>query len=131
MVLKAFPANAVESPEVESLLSSLRLDTQRPGSPKRQLKILEGDKAFDSRALREALRRRGIQPRFLHKRSPGKRRTPGRPLGRMRVRWNVERCFSWLQRKFRRLVVRWERQPQVFQAFLTLALLRLWVPILG
>jgi transposase len=47
-----------------------------------------------------------------------KRRTPyGSRLGVLR--WVVERTLAWLHR-FRRLTVRYERRPDVHQAFLTL-----------
>ena len=35
--------------------------------------------------------------------------------------------FAWYQRKYRRLVVRWERQPRVFDGFLTLATIHIWI----
>lgn len=42
----------------------------------------------------------------------------GSGLGRNR--WVVERAFAWLH-NFRRLRIRWERNPEHHQAFLTLA----------
>ncbi|KIC75051.1 hypothetical protein DB42_AQ00310 [Neochlamydia sp. EPS4] len=33
-------------------------------------------------------------------------------------RWQVERAISWLQRKFRRTVVRWERQVKWWKGLL-------------
>ncbi len=41
--------------------------------------------------------------------------------------WKVERCFAWYQSKYRRLVVRWERLPQVFNGFLALATIHMWI----
>jgi len=43
-------------------------------------------------------------------------------------RYQQERSFSWLQRKYRRLVVRWERLPVCFDAFLLLACSYIWFP---
>lgn len=42
-------------------------------------------------------------------------------------RWKVERSISWLQRKYRRLVVRWERRMRYWEGFLTLGILLYWV----
>ncbi|MBP6219464.1 MAG: transposase, partial [Oligoflexales bacterium] len=42
------------------------------------------------------------------------------------ARYVVERAFSWLQRKFRRIVIRWERLPKCFEAFVTLAMTMIW-----
>ncbi|MCP4118907.1 MAG: transposase [Desulfobacteraceae bacterium] len=42
-------------------------------------------------------------------------------------RFQVERTFSWLQRKFRRLAVRWERLPRCFNSFLSLGIIFMWV----
>lgn len=33
----------------------------------------------------------------------------------------------WYQRKYRRLVVRWERQKACFDAFLSLATIHIWI----
>jgi hypothetical protein len=41
-------------------------------------------------------------------------------------RWKVERAIAWLQRKFRRIVVRWERKRKYWEGFLTMALVVFW-----
>lgn len=41
-------------------------------------------------------------------------------------RWKVERAIAWLQRKFRRIVVRWERKRKYWEGFLTMALVIFW-----
>ncbi len=45
----------------------------------------------------------------------------GRPIKISVTRYQQERCFAWYQRKYRRLVVRWERRKVYFDAFLDLA----------
>ena len=42
-------------------------------------------------------------------------------------RYVVERAFSWLQRKFRRIAIRWERLPACFEGLVALAMAMLWV----
>jgi transposase len=46
----------------------------------------------------------------------------GRKLRRYRRRWNVERTFAWLG-NFRRLLVRWEVNITMSQAFFPVACL--------
>jgi IS5 family transposase len=82
------------------------------GRPRQRPAKLHADKAYDSRALREELRRRGITPRIARRGVESSER-----LGR--YRWVVERTISWLNR-FRRLRVRYERRADIHLAFLHL-----------
>ncbi len=50
-----------------------------------------------------------------------------RPIKDDVPRFQQERGFPWYQRKYRRLVVRWERLPKVFDGFLALATIHLWI----
>jgi transposase len=75
------------------------------------------DKGYDSDALRERLRRRGIVLIAPHR--SNRHRTPpqdGRVLRRYKKRWIVERSIAWLG-NFRRLVVRYDRSLIIYQAF--------------
>ena len=80
------------------------------GRPRQRPAKLHADKAYDSRALREELRRRGIAPRIARRGVESSER-----LGR--YRWVVERTISWLNR-FRRLRIRYERRADIHLAFL-------------
>jgi transposase len=82
------------------------------GRPRRRPLQVQGDRGYDSDPLRQELRRRGILP-LLGKRG----QEHGSGLGV--YRWVVERTLSWLH-QFRRLRVRYERQADIHQAFLTL-----------
>lgn len=86
--------------------------TGMPGRPRKRPVKLHADKAYDSRSLREALRRRGITPRIARRGIESKER-----LGR--YRWVIERTLSWLNR-YRRLKIRYEQRPEVHYAFLKL-----------
>jgi len=93
------------------------IDTIEPvrqvrGRPRRRPAKLHADKAYDSRALRAELRRRGIQPRIARRQIDTSER-----LGR--YRWVVERTGAWLKR-FRRLRIRDEKLEEIHQAFLDL-----------
>lgn len=85
-----------------------------------------GDKGYDSKELRAALRKRGIRPQ-LPKRVWKTKKNRGRPIKISVPRFQQERCFAWFQRKYRRLVVRWERISACFNAFLSLATIHIWL----
>ena len=86
---------------------------KRPrGRPRRRPDKLHADKAYDSRARRAGLRRRGITPRIARKGIESSTK-----LGRHR--WVVERTIAWLNR-FRRLTIRYERNADLHLAFLDL-----------
>ena len=55
------------------------------------------------------------------------RKTLVRPIKISVPRFQQERCFAWYQRKYRRLVVRWERQKVYFDAFIDLATIHIWI----
>lgn len=74
------------------------------------------DKGYDYKCIREQVSERGYEG---HIRSRGEESSEPHPQGKAR-RWVVERTISWLNRS-RRLLVRWEKQPEHFLAFLHLA----------
>ncbi len=90
------------------------------------MKVLADDKGYDAKRLRQALRQRGIRGRITKRQYKGKNRR-GRPIKISVPRFQQERCFAWLQRKYRRLVVRWERLKCCFDGFLALAIVHMWV----
>jgi transposase len=85
----------------------------KPGQPRKRPDRIQGDRAYDSEPHRQQLRAKKIEP-VLAKRNTAH----GSGLGTKR--WPVERTISWLH-QFRRLRVRYDRDPKLHQAFLTLA----------
>jgi hypothetical protein len=75
--------------------------------------------------LRQRLRRRGIKPTIptVERRKP-KRERPIKMGPSYRQRWNVERCFEWMD-NYWRLVVRYERSVEHYKAFCLMAII-LW-----
>jgi len=69
------------------------------------------DRGYVHDSYRRELWRRGVKPSIARRGSKH-----GSGLGR----WVVERTFAWLY-NYRRLRIRWERDPAVHTAFLTLA----------
>lgn len=77
-------------------------------------KRLIGDKAYDSDLLDEEMALAGIEM-IAPNRANRSQTQDGRQLRRYKRRWRVERLFAWLF-NFRRLVVRYERHAENFQA---------------
>jgi IS5 family transposase len=120
------PANGDERAQVIPLLDSLHVRTGQQGRPRKRLKVLTADKGYDAKDLRRRLRTRGIRPQ-IPKRIWKSRKPRGRPIKQEVPRYQAERTFAWFQRKYRRLVVRWERLAACFNAFLALAMMHIWV----
>ncbi|KAA3646793.1 MAG: IS5/IS1182 family transposase [Chloroflexi bacterium] len=120
-------AKHAEASLAEPTLRTIKVAQPR-GRPKTRPKELVADKAYDSRQLRQRLRRRGIKsciPTFDRRRR--KKTKPGRPIrvgSSYRERWKVERCFGWMD-NCPRLVVRYERHLYIYRSFCLLALI-LW-----
>ena len=98
------PANRDEREQVDTLLEQVEVQTGKPGRPAERVKRIIADKRYDSQALRESLQRKGIQPQIAQCRNAKVK--PGRAVEKSAPRFQVERTFAYLQRKFRRLTVR-------------------------
>jgi len=119
-------ANDSEREQLIPLLDRVKLKTLKKGRPRKRVKVLAADKGYDSQEKRAVLRKRGIRPQ-LPKRIWKTKKNKGRPIKISVPRFQQERCFAWYQRKYRRLVVRWERQKSNFDAFLSLATIHIWI----
>jgi IS5 family transposase len=126
LATRTTPANGDERAQVLPLLDSLHVHTGKQGRPRKRLKVLAADKGYDAKDLRQRLRARGIRPQ-IPKRVWKRRRPRGRPVKKDVPRYQAERTFAWFQRKYRRLVVRWERLAACFNAFLAMAMVHIWV----
>jgi transposase len=88
---------------------------------RRKISRLIADRAYDCDSLREHLAQQGIALICPHRQGRRKPKTQdGRALRRYRHRWKIERTFAWLG-NFRRLVVRYDRNPEIYEAFFHLA----------
>ena len=102
-------ANTPDAQLMLPLLDSIAPVRSRRGRPRQRPAKLHADKAYDQKALRAEVRRRGIAMCIARKGIDSSQR-----LGRHR--WIVEACLSWLMNN-RRLVRRYERKAEHFQAF--------------
>lgn len=103
-------ANRHDVTQLLPLVDAIPPIAGKPGRPRCRPDRVQGDRAYDSQPHREELSQRGIEP-VLAKRNT----EHGSGLGVFR--WPVERTLSWLH-QYRRLRVRYERRPDIHQAFL-------------
>jgi Transposase DDE domain len=120
------PANGNERAQVVPLLDDVRLCTGKRGRPRKRPKVIATDKGYDAKDLRQQLRTRGIRAQ-IPKRVWKTKRPRGRPIKIAVPRFQAERTFAWFQKKYRRLVVRWERLTACFAAFLAIATIHIWI----
>ncbi len=120
------PANGSEREQIIPLLDKVKLKTLKPGRPRKKIKVLATDKGYDSKEKRAVLRKRGIRPQ-IPKRVWKTKKNRGRPIKISVPRYQQERCFAWFQRKYRRLVVRWERLKLCFDALIHIATIHIWI----
>jgi transposase len=86
--------------------------TGKVGRPHQHTDRVIADRGYDHDKHRRELWRRGIKPVIA-------RRGTEHGSGLGKLRWVVERTFSWLH-QFRRLRIRWERDATLHLAFLSL-----------
>lgn len=106
-------ANVHDSRMLEPVLDAVPPIRQCAGRPRKRPAKLHADKGYDFARCRRACRKRGIAPRIARRGVESSEK-----LGRHR--WVVERTLAWIAR-FRRLVVRYERRADIFEAFHHLA----------
>jgi transposase len=110
LVARVTAANEHDVTQLLPLVTSIPPVRGKPGPPRQLPERLQGDRAYDSQAHRRLLRWLGITPVLARRGS-----AHGSGLGK--TRWVVERTLSWLH-QYRRLRVRYERRPDIHQAFL-------------
>jgi len=107
----------------EATLKRICVPRGGPGRPRQRPLRVIADKAYDSDPLRWRLLQRGmvlISPHRDGRQKPSL--NDGRELRRYRKRYKVERTFAWLG-NFRRLLVRYDHDIKMYEAFFHLACL--------
>lgn len=109
-------ANRHDQKLFHATLDSLPVRRPRPTANRPQ--HLCCDKGYDADLLRREARRRRYRP---HIKSRGEEKAEKRHRRGRARRWVVERIASWMNR-FRRILVRWEKKAQNYEALLHLTL---------
>ncbi len=112
LAFKLTGANRHDVTQLIPLVDAIPPVRGKVGHPRQRPDVVLGDRAYDSGPHRRELENRGIDTLLAHRNVPH-----GSGLGVLR--WVVERTLSWLN-QFRRLRVRYERRPEIHEAFLSL-----------
>jgi transposase len=115
-------ANVNDIEEMAPLFNAIPEVAGKVGHPKTKPDALQGDLASDAEPHRQGLRDLGVEPILPEKQIDD-------PEGWGETRWPVERTLSWFHQD-RRLRIRYERRPDIHQAFLTLACIKICASIL-
>jgi len=110
-------ANVNDISEMAPLFNAIPPVAGQVGHPKKKPDAVQGDLAYDSEPHRQGLRDMGVEPIL-----PEKQIDDQEGLGK--TRWPVERTLSWIHQN-RRLRICYERLPDIHQAFLTLACIKI------
>lgn len=109
-------ANRHDMKMVRETLESIVVERPKPTRKQKQNLCL--DKGYDYEEVREILKEFGFT---AHIRSRGEEaKEIQREAGKRARRWVVERTHSWLNR-FRRILIRWDKKPEAYIAFLHFA----------
>ena len=120
------PAQGDERAQVVPWLEAVQIRTGKRGRPRKRLKGMATEQGDEAKALRQQLRKRDIRAQ-IPKRIWKTKNNRGRPIKKVVPRCQAERTCAWFQKKYRRLVVRWERIAACFEAFLPLATVHIWI----
>jgi transposase len=114
--------NEHESRKVIPLMESIRVKApNRRGRPRKRPDRVHADKNYDTFLVRLYLQRRHVHANIPRR---SKKRRAGRPTifdkdALKRIRYTVERFFSWI-RSFRGIDVRYDRSAHPFMGFIRL-----------
>jgi transposase len=106
-------ANANDVTQTLALVDGIPPVAGHPGHPCKRPEAVLADTAYDSKAVRGALRHRRILPVISRKGAPNIK-------GLGKLRYVVEQTFALLH-QFKRLAVRWERRLELHDALISLA----------
>jgi transposase len=106
-------ANVNDVTQLIPLVDAIPRIAGKVGRPRHKPDVVQGDRGYDSEPYRQVLRSRGIEPVIAKRYSKH-----GSGLGA--TRWVIERTLSWLHQN-RRLRVRYERLPEIHEAFPSIA----------
>jgi len=122
LVLQAAAANTSDHRQLLSTVAAFPTIKGRRGRPRTMPAALFADAGYDSEPTRTVLKLMNILP-FIRRRQT----KHGSHLGR--VRWVVERTFSWLL-GLRRMRVRYDRHPTIINAWMHLSMAAICLQII-
>jgi transposase len=124
MTLVLTPGQAGEAPIFPQLLSQGAVKRPGCGRPRLRPDRVSGDKAYSSRAIRQACRQRGIRITIPRRRN--ERRTGRFDRDLYRLRHRVENLFARCK-QFRSLATRYDKRAASYRALWLIAFTILWI----
>lgn len=121
------PGQRQEATQVAALLDRGAITRPGGGRSRRRPERVAGDKGYTGRRIRAELRRRGIGA-VIPRQSVEPRRGVRFDRAAYRERNRVERTINRFK-QFRAIATRYEKLAETFHAFITLAAIRLWLPV--
>ena len=109
-------ANRHDMKMVRETLESIVVKRPKPTTKKKQNMCL--DKGYDYEEVRGILKEFGFTAHIRSRAEEAK--AIKKEAGKRARRWVVERTHSWLNR-FRRILIRWDKKPETYIAFLHFA----------
>lgn len=88
------------------------------------------DKGYDSDAIREYLQNRDIEDCIPHRKNTNAESTDTSYKKYGKVRYVVERFFSWLKNGFRRTAIRYERVAENYLGLINIASIMMYLRVL-
>ena len=128
IVAEVTPGQQHESTQAAPLLDGVSI-RGKPGPPRKRFGHVAGDKAYDSEAIRQDIRRRRSKPVIAHRKRPDgtyPRSAQGFDKETYRRRNVVERLIGRLK-EFRRIATRYDKLAASFKCFILLGFIRLWL----
>jgi transposase len=125
--------NVNDCTQFEAVMARIRIARPGPGRPRARPEQVAADKGYSSVKIRAYLRRRGIKaaiPERIDQINGRIRRGERRcylDRAAYRRRNVVERCFNKLKHH-KALATRYDKRARHYQAMVTLACLKLWLP---
>jgi transposase len=117
LAVKLTEANRNDITQLLPLLDSIPPIAGKTGHPRYKPDSVLGDRGYDSESHRRELRQKSIEPVLARRRTDN-----GSGLGM--YRWVIERTISWLHQN-RRLKIRYEKCPEIHEAFLTIGCIKI------
>lgn len=130
VAVEVYPASTHESQTALAALDAVRIP--QPGrKPRKRIRVLAMDKAFDSMPLRRKLRARGVRASVPERRYKHRRRRGPKPKlhPASKRRHQVERLHAWMD-NYRVLVVRYERKAHNYRGLMIFAAILICIRVL-
>lgn len=130
VAVEVYPASTHESQTALAVLDAVRIP--QPGrKPRKRIRVLAMDKAFDAMLLRRKLRAKGVRASVPERRYKHRRRRGPKPTlhPASKRRHPVERLYAWMD-NYRALVVRYERKAHNYRGLMVFTAILICIRVL-